>query len=127
MTWSIIARDDVTGEIGIAVASKFLPVGAQVPYVEAGAGALATQALVNPLYGRGGLALLRQGIPAAEVVRQLTEADAGNAHRQLHVMDVAGSFAAHTGSACVEWCGHLIRDTFSVGGNMLTGPEVVEA
>jgi uncharacterized Ntn-hydrolase superfamily protein len=127
VTWSIIARDDITGEVGIAVATKFFAVGARVPYIEVGAGALATQALMNPLYGRAGLALLRQGVPAAEVVRQLTDADAGSAHRQLHVMDVAGGFAAHTGSACVEWCGHLIRDTFSVAGNMLAGPQVVEA
>jgi uncharacterized Ntn-hydrolase superfamily protein len=127
VTWSIIARDDFTGEIGIAVATKFFAVGARVPYIEVGAGALATQALMNPLYGRAGLALLRQGVPAAEVVRQLTEADAGSPHRQLHVMDVAGGFAAHTGSACVKWCGHLIRDTFSVAGNMLAGPQVIEA
>jgi uncharacterized Ntn-hydrolase superfamily protein len=127
MTWSIIARDDITGEIGIAVATKFFAVGARVPFVEVGAGALATQALINPLYGRAGLALLRQGVSAAEVVRQLTDADAGRDHRQLHVMDVAGTFAAYTGSACVEWCGHLLGDTFSVAGNMLAGPQVLEA
>ena len=127
MTWSIIARDEVTGEIGIAVATKFFAVGARVPFIEVGAGALATQALINPLYGRAGLALLRQGVPAAEVVRHLTEADAGNAHRQVHVMDVTGGFAAHTGSACVDWCGHMIQDSFSVAGNMLAGPEVIEA
>jgi uncharacterized Ntn-hydrolase superfamily protein len=127
VTWSIIARDDNTGEIGIAVATKFFAVGSQVPFVEVGAGALATQALINPLYGRAGLALLRQGMPAAEVVRRLTEADAGNAYRQLHLMDVTGAFAAHTGSACVEWCGHLIGDRFSVAGNMLAGPQVVQA
>jgi uncharacterized Ntn-hydrolase superfamily protein len=127
VTWSIIARDDITGEIGIAVATKFFAAGARVPFIEVGAGALATQALINPLYGRAGLALLRQGLPAVEVVRQLTEADAGHGHRQLHVMDVAGGFAAHTGQACVEWCGHLIRDSFSVAGNMLAGPQVIEA
>jgi uncharacterized Ntn-hydrolase superfamily protein len=64
---------------------------------------------------------------AAEVVRQLTDADAGRDHRQLHVMDVADTFAAHTGSACVEWCGHFLGDTFSVAGNMLAGPQVVDA
>jgi uncharacterized Ntn-hydrolase superfamily protein len=127
MTWSIIARDEMTSEIGIAVATKFFAVGARVPFIEGGAGALATQALTNPLYGRAGLALLRQGMPAAEVVRQLTEADAGRDHRQLHVMNVAGTFGAHTGSACVEWCGHLIRQTYSIAGNMLAGPEVIEA
>ena len=126
MTWSIIARDDITGEIGIAVATKFFAVGARVPFIEVGAGALATQALINPLYGRGGLALLRQGMSAAEVVRQLTDADAGRDHRQLHVMDVADTFAAHTGRACVEWCGHFLGDTFSVAGNMLAGPQVVD-
>jgi uncharacterized Ntn-hydrolase superfamily protein len=90
MTWSIIARDDITGEIGIAVATKFFAVGARVPFIEVGAGALATQALMNPLYGRAGLALLRQGMPAPEVLRHLVEADAGREHRQLHIMDVAG-------------------------------------
>jgi uncharacterized Ntn-hydrolase superfamily protein len=127
VTWSIIARDDNTGEIGIAVATRFFAVGSQVPFIEVGAGALATQALINPLYGRAGLALLRQGVPAAEVVRRLTTADRGSAHRQLHVMDVAGAFAAHTGSACVEWCGHLSERAFSVAGNMLAGPEVLQA
>ena len=127
MTWSIIARDDITGEIGIAVATKFFAVGARVPFIEVGAGALATQALINPLYGRAGLALLRQGMAAPEVLRHLIEADAGSQHRQLHIMDVAGGFAAHTGSACVDWCGHLVGDTFSVAGNMLAGPQVIEA
>ncbi|HEY7385870.1 MAG TPA: DUF1028 domain-containing protein [Beijerinckiaceae bacterium] len=127
MTWSIIARDDITGEIGIAVATKFFAVGARVPFIEVGAGALATQALMNPLYGRAGLALLRQGMPAPEVLRHLVEADAGREHRQLHIMDVAGGFAAHTGSGCVDWCGHLIGDKFSVAGNMLAGPQVIEA
>jgi uncharacterized Ntn-hydrolase superfamily protein len=126
MTWSIIARDEKTGEIGIAVATKFFAVGARVPFIEVGVGALATQALINPLYGRAGLALLRQGMSAQDVVRHLTEADAGSAHRQLHVMDSAGRFATHTGSACVDWCGHLIGDTFSVAGNMLAGAQVIE-
>jgi uncharacterized Ntn-hydrolase superfamily protein len=127
MTWSIIARHESTSEFGIAVATRFFAVGARVPFIEGGAGALATQALINPLYGRAGLALLRQGVPAAEVVRRLTEADAGRDHRQVHVMDVAGTFGAHTGSACVDWCGHLVRETYSVAGNMLAGPQVIEA
>jgi len=127
MTWSIIARDEKTGEIGIAVATRFFAVGARVPFIEVGVGALATQALINPFYGRAGLAVLRQGMSAPEVVQHLTEADTGSAHRQLHVMDSAGGFAAHTGSACVDWCGHLIGDTFSVAGNMLAGPQVIEA
>jgi uncharacterized Ntn-hydrolase superfamily protein len=125
MTWSIIAKD-AGGAIGIAVSTKFFAVGGRVPFIEAGVGAVATQALVNPLYGRRGLALLRLGVPAADVVRLLIEKDAGEPHRQLHVMDSTGRFAAHTGAECVDWCGHLIRDGFSVAGNMLAGPQVIE-
>lgn len=126
MTWSIIARDEPTGAIGIAVSTKFFAVGARVPSIEVGAGALASQALTNPLYGRRGLALLREGVAADDVVRLLTGADAGREHRQLHVMDREGRFAVHTGRECVDWCGHLIRDTVSVAGNMLAGPQVIE-
>src|SRR4051794_23882172 len=125
MTWSIIAKD-AGGAIGIAVSTKFFAVGGRVPFIEAGVGAVATQALVNPLYGRRGLALLRLGVPAADVVRLLIEADAGEPHRQVHVMDSGGRFAAHTGAECVDWCGHLIGDGFSVAGNMLAGPQVIE-
>ena len=124
MTWSIIARD-ASGALGIAVSTKFFAVGARVPAIEAGVGAVASQALTNPLYGKRGLALLRLGAPAADVVRLLTEADAGREHRQVHVMDAQGRFAAHTGAECVDWCGHLVRDGFSVAGNMLAGPQVI--
>jgi uncharacterized Ntn-hydrolase superfamily protein len=124
VTWSIIARD-ASGAIGIAVSTKFFAVGARVPTIEAGVGAVASQALTNPLYGRRGLALLRLGVPAADVVRLLIEADAGHPHRQVHVMDGRGNFAAHTGAECVDWCGHLIRENFSVAGNMLAGPQVI--
>ena len=124
MTWSIIAKD-AGGAIGIAVSTKFFAVGARVPAIEAGIGAVASQALTNPLYGQRGLALLRLGVPAAEVVRLLIAADTGHPHRQVHVMDGSGAFAAHTGAECVDWCGHLIRDTFSVAGNMLAGPQVI--
>src|SRR5918911_1315458 len=124
MTWSIIARDG-SGAIGIAVSTKFFAVGARVPSIEAGVGAVASQALTNPLYGKRGLALLRLGAPAADVVRLLTEADAGREHRQVHVMDAQGRFAAHTGAECVDWCGPLVRDSFSVAGNMLAGPQVI--
>ena len=125
MTWSIIARDTQTGEIAIAVATKFFAVGGRVPFVRAGIGALATQALVNPLYGRRGLALLEAGVPAADVVRLLTNADAGRGTRQLHVMDHEGRFAAHTGGDCVDWAGHLAGKDCSCAGNMLAGPQVV--
>src|SRR3954452_2272722 len=124
MTWSIVARD-AGGAIGIAGARRFFAVGARVPAIEGGAGAIASQALTNPLYPRRALALLREGVPAADVVRLLREPDAGREHRQLHVMDREGRFAAHTGAECVDWCGHLIRDSFSVAGNMLAGPLVI--
>jgi uncharacterized Ntn-hydrolase superfamily protein len=125
MTWSIIARDPRSGEIGIAVATKFFAVGGRVPHLRAGLGGLATQALVNPLYGRRGMALLEAAVPAADVVRILTEADAGHPVRQLHVMDKDGRFAAHTGPDCVDWSGHLMGEDCSCAGNMLAGPQVV--
>jgi uncharacterized Ntn-hydrolase superfamily protein len=126
VTWSIIALDPATGSIGIAVSTKFFAVGARVPAIEAGVGAVASQALTNPLYRQRGLALLRLGVPAADVVRLLIEADAGHPHRQVHAMDSAGRFAAHTGAECVDWCGHLICSGFSIAGNMLAGPQVIE-
>jgi uncharacterized Ntn-hydrolase superfamily protein len=125
MTWSIIARDRRTGEIAIAVATKFFAVGSMVPHLRVGVGAVATQALVNPLYGRRGLALLEEGVPARDVVRLLTEADAGEATRQLHVMDREGRFAQHTGKQCVDWAGGLLGTDCSCAGNMLAGPQVV--
>jgi uncharacterized Ntn-hydrolase superfamily protein len=125
MTWSIVARDEASGAMGIAVSTKFFAVGARVPAIEVGAGAIASQALTNPLYRRRGLALLREGVPAQDVVRLLREPDAGREHRQVHIMDREGRFAAHTGAECVCWCGHLIGATFSVAGNMLAGPQVI--
>lgn len=125
MTWSIIARDERTGRIGIAVATRFFAVGALVPHIEAGAGAVATQAFINPYYGPQGLALLRAGHSADATVDELTRPDKGRQHRQLHVMDRAGRFAAYTGAQCVDWCGHETRAAFSVAGNMLGGPTVL--
>lgn len=126
MTWSIVARDEETGWIGVAVATCAFAAGARVPFIATGIGAIATQSFVNPFYGYRGLELLRAGASAEDVVRTLTSADAGRAQRQVHVMDRAGRFGAYTGEGCVEWCGHLIRDTFSVAGNMLAGPQVIE-
>jgi uncharacterized Ntn-hydrolase superfamily protein len=125
MTWSIIARDEDTGRIGIAVATKFFAVGALVPHIRTGVGAIASQAFMNPHYGPRGLALLESGRSAEEVVAQLTAPDAGRHNRQLHVMDRQGRFAAHTGAACVDWCGHQLCGTHSVAGNMLAGPGVL--
>ena len=126
MTWSILARD-ADGSFGVAIASRFFAVGALCVHTRAGVGALATQALMNPLYGTAGLALLQQGLAAADVVAQLTGADAGQAQRQLHVLPAHGPAAAHTGAACVDWCGHQVHGDFSVAGNMLAGPQVLQA
>jgi uncharacterized Ntn-hydrolase superfamily protein len=125
MTWSIIARDPATGNFGIAVATRFFAVGARVPHVASGIGAVATQALLNPFYGVEGLKLLRAGVPAGEVMRKLVDADAGRDTRQVHVMDAAGRVAAHTGAQCVTWCGHLAGEGCSVAGNMLAGEQVI--
>jgi len=125
MTFSIIARDPATGSFGIAVATKFFAAGARVPHIASGYGAVATQALLNPLYGVEGLELLRGGKSAPEVMRQLVGADAGRDHRQVHVMDAAGRIAAHTGAQCVTWCGHMEGEGCSVAGNMLAGERVI--
>jgi uncharacterized Ntn-hydrolase superfamily protein len=126
MTWSIIARDKATGCFGIAVATKFFAAGARVPFIAAGAGAVATQALVNPFYGTSGLRFLREGLPAGTVVLALISADDGRDHRQVHVMDAEGRVAAHTGAACIDWHGHIHGDGFSVAGNMLAGQRVLD-
>ncbi|MGE0848146.1 MAG: DUF1028 domain-containing protein [Hyphomicrobiaceae bacterium] len=125
MTWSIIARDAHRGRIGIAVATRFFAVGAVVPHIEADAGAIATQAFINPHYGSRGLELLRDGQSAQATIDELTRGDEGRRNRQLHVMDRAGRFAAYTGADCVAWCGHETRETFSVAGNMLAGSAVL--
>lgn len=126
MTWSILARDEA-GRFGVAIASRFFAVGALTVHTRRGVGALATQALLNPLYGPRGIALLAEGRSPAEVVDTLTAGDAGRDHRQLHVLPARGAPAAWTGAACIEWCGHRLGDDFSVAGNMLAGPQVVEA
>jgi len=126
MTWSIVARD-AQGRFGVAIASRFFAVGALCVHTRRGVGALATQALMNPLYGTAGLDLLSAGCSAAEVVSRLTSADAGREQRQLHVLPAAGPAAAHTGAGCIDWCGHQLFDDFSVAGNMLAGPQVIRA
>jgi uncharacterized Ntn-hydrolase superfamily protein len=126
MTWSIIARDPATGEFGIAVATRFFAVGALVPHIAAGIGAIATQALVNPYYGIDGLKLLRAGRAPCDILENLIAADAGHDSRQVHVMDASGRIAAHTGNACVDWCGHIKGDGFSIAGNMLAGGRVLD-
>ena len=125
MTWSMIARDTATGRIGIIVATRFFAVGARVPHIRTGVGALCTQAMTNPYFGPLGIALLGAGASADEAVRMLLAADDGRDHRQLHVMDREGRFAAGTGSACVPWCGHVAGESWSLAGNMLAGERVL--
>jgi uncharacterized Ntn-hydrolase superfamily protein len=125
MTWSIVARD-ASGAYGIAIASRAFAVGVLCPHAQSRVGALATQALVNPHYGPRGLALLARGIAAADVIAQLTAADEGREHRQVHAIDSAGRCAAFTGSACIGWCGHRLFGGYSVAGNMLAGARVVD-
>jgi uncharacterized Ntn-hydrolase superfamily protein len=125
MTWSIVARDGETGAFGVAVTTKFFAVGALCPHAMSGVGALATQALVNPIFGPRGLRLLAEGVPAADVLRVLLADDDGRETRQLHVLDSTGRNAAHTGKDCIGWCGHIVRASFSVAGNMLAGPAVI--
>lgn len=126
MTWSIVARDHGGAAFGVAIATKFFAVGALWPHARSGVGALSTQALVNPLYGPHGLELLEQGIAPAEIVKSLTAPDEGREHRQVHLIDARGRIAAHTGAACIDWCGHMAGEDFSVAGNMLAGARVIE-
>jgi uncharacterized Ntn-hydrolase superfamily protein len=124
MTWSVVARD-ASGAFGVAIASRAFAVGALCPWTRSGVGAVATQALVNPGYGWRGLELLAGGSSPDEMVAVLTRADEGREHRQLHVIDASGRIAAHTGSACIDWCGQVAGENYSVAGNMLAGPQVI--
>jgi uncharacterized Ntn-hydrolase superfamily protein len=126
MTWSILARD-TEGRFGIAIASRFFAVGALCAHTRREVGALSTQALMNPLYGPKGITELAAGKSPQQVIQSLIAADAGSAQRQIHVLPAQGAAAAHTGAECVEWCGHLQGEGFSVAGNMLAGPQVIEA
>ena len=125
MTWSIVARNS-DGAFGVAIASRFFAVGMLCPHARSGVGAVATQALVNPHYGPAGLDFISQGISSGKAIEKLVAADQGRDHRQVHLIDGKGQVAAYTGSACVDWCGHLAGEGFSVAGNMLAGPGVIQ-
>ena len=127
MTFSILVHTPADGAFGAAVASRFFAVGALCTYAEGRVGALSTQALVNPMYGPAGMALLRAGAAAQTVVDQLVTPDPGRDQRQFHVVDAAGGVAQHTGAGCVTWAGHRQGDRISVAGNMLAGPAVLDA
>lgn len=126
MTFSIVARAADGSAFGVAVASKFLAVGAAVPAAQAGVGAIATQSYANLAYRPQGLALLGTGVDAAGVVAGLTAADEGRVQRQLGVVAATGDGATFTGSGCHPWAGGVTGDGFAIQGNILTGPEVVE-
>ena len=124
-TFSIVAYDSVTQELGVAVQSRAFSVAEAVPWAEAGVGAIATQATTNESFGPLGLDLLRRGTAAPEVVRALTAADTGASHRQLGVVDAHGGSAAHTGKDCSSWAGHRTGYGYSIQGNILAGEAVV--
>lgn len=125
MTYSIVARDPSTGHYGVAVASRFFAVGALVPHIRGGRCAVATQAFVNPIWGLEAAERLAKGEASADVVADLVRRDKGESQRQIHMIDMQGRSAAHTGSKCIDWCGHVIGDGVSVAGNMLTGEAVI--
>jgi uncharacterized Ntn-hydrolase superfamily protein len=127
MTFSIVARSADGSAHGVAVASKFLAVGAAVPAAAAGIGAIATQSYANLAYRPQGLALLGTGVPADGVVAGLTAADAGRGQRQLGVVGKNGDGATYTGDGCHAWAGGVAGDGYAIQGNILTGPEVVDA
>jgi uncharacterized Ntn-hydrolase superfamily protein len=126
-TYSIAACDLDAGHWGVATQSKFLAVGSVVPWAEPQVGAIATQAYANPQYGTQGLALLREGLSADEVVARLTGADDGREHRQLGVVDGRGRGATFTGSKCMEWAGGKSGDGFAAQGNILVSETTVDA
>jgi len=127
MTYSVVGVDDETGAFGVAVASKALCVGAHVPWGRGGCGAVATQAWHDLRYGWEGIALLEQGRSAADVVASVTHDDPEAPHRQLGVVDRLGRVASYTGSLCLPWAGGICSSRCAVQGNLLAGPQVVEA
>jgi len=126
-TYSIVACDLDAGQWGVAVQSKFLAVGSVVPWAEPHVGAIATQSYANPRYGPDGLALLREGGSAAEVVEALTAADDGRAERQVGIVDGHGHAATFTGDACHDWAGGRTGDGYAAQGNILVSEETVDA
>jgi uncharacterized Ntn-hydrolase superfamily protein len=126
-TYSICACDLEAQQWGVAVQSKFLAVGSVVPWAEPLAGAIATQSYANPRYGPDGLGLLRDGVPAQQVVERLTSLDDERAQRQLGVVDARGRSAAYTGAECNDWAGHRTGQHYATQGNILVSQETVDA
>lgn len=126
-TFSIVALDPETGDLGVAVASRALAAGAIVPYARPGVGAIATQASPNHSYGPRGLELLEQGLSPKQVVEKMTGEDDGRARRQLGVIDAKGNAFTYTGEGCSTWAGGIVGKNYAVQGNILAGEEVVKA
>lgn len=126
-TFSIVACDPQTGELGVAVQSKFLGVGAVVPWAKAGIGAVATQSYANTTYGPRGLALLEEGVAVDKVLDQLLASDDGKARRQVGIVDAKGKAVTFTGEGCMAWAGGIAKENFCVQGNILAGEAVVTA
>ena len=126
-TYSIVACDLEAGQWGVGVQSKFLAVGSVVPWAEPHVGAIATQSYANPRYGPDGLALLKEGRTAEEVVEALTSADEGRAERQVGVVDGAGRAATFTGEECHVWAGGRTGAGYAAQGNILVSQETVDA
>jgi uncharacterized Ntn-hydrolase superfamily protein len=127
MTFSIAARCPRTGALGVATSSKALSAGGLVPYLKAGAGAIASQSFVNPYLGIDGLDLLEQGLPAERAVERLIAGDPGRDLRQLGVVDKEGRVAAYTGERCIDWAGHVFGGGYVCLGNILVSQDVVKA
>jgi uncharacterized Ntn-hydrolase superfamily protein len=126
-TFSIVAFDFKNGDIGVAVQSKFPAVGAVVPWAKAKVGAIATQAWCNTAYGPTGLKMLEANLSAQETLRKLLADDTNPQVRQFAVVDAKGQVAAHTGTECFEWAGHITGKGYSCQGNILAGAKVVES
>ncbi|WP_275292308.1 DUF1028 domain-containing protein [Amycolatopsis sp. La24] len=127
MTYSIVARDPVTGCLGVGAQTHFFGVGTLLPWAEAGVGAVATQAFVNVDYGPRGLELLRAGVPAPSTVDLLVAEDPDSAYRQLGIVDARGSVGTHTGGSCAPHAGSARGHQVTVQGNMLAAPDVCQA
>jgi uncharacterized Ntn-hydrolase superfamily protein len=126
-TFSIVARDPVKGDLGVAVQSKFLAVGSVVPWAQAGVGAVATQSFANTTYGSEGLRLMAAGWTAQETLKHMLAVDHDSAHRQVLLVDFGGGSAAFTGEGCHNWAGHIIGEGYACAGNILVGADTVEA
>jgi uncharacterized Ntn-hydrolase superfamily protein len=126
-TFSIVGADPKTGDVGVAVASKFLAVGSVVPFAQAGVGAIATQSYANTTYGPRGLELLRQKVAPQEVIRRLTQGDPQREQRQVGIVDAQGRSATFTGQRCIRWAGGITGKHFAAQGNILRGEAVVQA